>query len=131
MYVFLARFVEQQLFVLRQELSYVIYLTNNALPKSDGEALEQIESQQRQGVPLETHGELFQDVSAKFPCIMDTDDDGIWADGPLADNFKTDVIVLAISSDFVEDSIERLAEIANQRGYTLLDPQEVRVYRPT
>lgn len=77
---------------------------------------------------------LHDELTARHPCLCDLSDDevddSIWADGPLINNFGSNVAVIRIVWSAVDTAGEFLITTALKHGATVFDLQSGSVWRP-
>ncbi|MFZ4430133.1 MAG: hypothetical protein ACOYPS_07245 [Phycisphaerales bacterium] len=77
---------------------------------------------------------LHDQLTARFPCICslpdDKVDDGLWADGPLWNNFGHRAAVLAMVHSKAYEGSLFIIERANRLGLTVFDWAGPTIYRP-
>jgi len=73
--------------------------------------------------------ELHRRLTVKFPCICD-DPDGPWSDGPLINNFGKEIATLGMSYSRVEEVLPFLVQVALAMGFSVIDGQDDKIYRP-
>lgn len=90
---------------------------------------------------LETEGDapavfrtLHDQLTAKYPCICDLDDDsvdeqGVWSDGPLWNNFGARAAVLGLIYSRVDEVLPFVIESATALGLTVFEWDKA-IYRP-
>ncbi len=69
-------------------------------------------------------------VTARYPCICNlpddsVDDDGVWSDGPLWNDFCNRAAVLGMIWSRVEEVLPFLVRTANYLGLTVFDPSKL------
>lgn len=84
--------------------------------------------------PHPTLQELYDQLTAKYPCICDLSDEeidnGVWADGPLINNFAQDLAMVSISFSVIEEVAPFVIETANALNITVFDHQNQTIYSP-
>jgi hypothetical protein len=113
-------------------MSYTIDVVEVEIPADDQAAwelrehlLETAEARDPSAKMLE----LYHNLKAKHPCIME-DPDGPWSDGPLLGNFRSPVTTLGISYSRVEDALPSVISIATSMGFTVFDPDNQTIHGP-
>ncbi|WP_193014537.1 MULTISPECIES: hypothetical protein [Gammaproteobacteria] len=75
---------------------------------------------------------FYHAISQIFPCICDLSDeeeeDGIWCDGPLRNNFEAKIPVIGFVYSKVDEALPIVIKIANEMGISVLDWQQERVF---
>jgi hypothetical protein len=89
----------------------------------------------QQGTPPPIFRELHDMLTARCPCICalpddKLDDEGVWSDGPLWNNFGLRAAVLGIIWSRVEEVLPFVVRTANSLGFTVFDWGGPTVYRP-
>lgn len=78
--------------------------------------------------------QLHDELTARFPCICtlpdDKVDDGLWADGPLWNNFGHRAAVLAMSHSKAHEAMPFIIERANKLGLVVFDWAGPAIHRP-
>ena len=117
-------------------MSYNFAICTPPVPLDDSEAREKIDGL------IETHGppplifrHLHDELTARYPCISTLDDDhldddGVWSDGPLWNDFGHRVAVLGIIYSRVEEVMPYVIETATGLGLTVFDWGGPTIYRP-
>jgi hypothetical protein len=123
-------------------MSYTLDLVPNTLSSNTQEAFRQLETlreryydDEREKHPalVRLHEVLVQ----RYPCLSSYDDDGpeidesVWADGPLIDNFKSELGMLALSFSKVDEVLSFILKAAIDLNITVLDSQAGKITRPT
>jgi len=76
---------------------------------------------------------FFDEIVKIYPCICDLpedlEDDGVWCDGPLINNFKTNAPVIGFVYSKVEEALPIVVEKATKMGLSVLDWQAGAVYQ--
>lgn len=80
--------------------------------------------------------ELHDRLTAKYPCICTlpdetVDDDGVWSDGPLWNDFGDRAAVLGVVFSRADEVIPFLVRSANDLGLTVFDWAGPIIYRPS
>lgn len=77
---------------------------------------------------------LHDRLTARYPCLTslsdDENDDGVWSDGPLWNNFGKRAAVLGISFSRVDKVVPFVVESARSLGLLVFDYQTQHVHRP-
>jgi hypothetical protein len=123
-------------------MSFTLDLIVGDLPASSPEAWAEIErlrgsyyGDTRDKAPalLQLHERLTQ----RYPCLCsyaDDDpamDDSPWADGPMINNFASEMGMLAISYSRADEVVPFIIKEALQLGITVADGQSEKIYRPS
>jgi hypothetical protein len=114
-------------------MSYTIEIIHEPVPPDNLDVLsylDRLEESDAYGEPTPAVLTFYQEVVAKFPCITQ-DPDGPWADGPLINNFRYPVTILGISFSGVGEVLTWLIPKAAEHGFTVYDPQDDVIHRPT
>jgi hypothetical protein len=87
------------------------------------------------GPPPPVFRELYFSLTARYPCICTLPDDrvdqeGVWSDGPLWNDFGLRVAVLGITWSRVEEVMPFVVETANALGLTVFDWGGPTIHRP-
>ena len=78
---------------------------------------------------------LHDRLTARYPCICSlsderVDEEGVWSDGPLWDNFGHRAAVLGMVFSRVEEVLPFLVNTANELGLVVFDWAGPSIYRP-
>jgi hypothetical protein len=117
-------------------MSYNVAICTPPVPADDAAAWEGIDSLiKAQGDPPPVFRELHDLLTARYPCICTlsderVDQDGVWSDGPLWNDFGHRVAVLGMTWSRVEEVLPFLVRTANSLGLTVLDWGGPAIYRP-
>lgn len=121
-------------------MSYVVYIVEQAVPDSDDDAWQHIESvlARREGERALPANPVFlaliERLTARFPCICELpeeeEENGVWSDGPLRNNAAHSVTVLGMVSSRVDDALPFLVQTANALELVVFDEQEGKIHRP-
>lgn len=71
---------------------------------------------------------LHKRLTERYPCMCD-DDGAPWADGPLIDNFGSELAVLGVVSSEAAAVVPFVIESATAMGLTVFDSQEGTIHR--
>lgn len=86
------------------------------------------------GAVPEVFKQLHDELTARFPCICTLPDDyadnGLWADGPLWNNFGHRAAVLAMVHSKAHEGLPFIIERANLLGLTVFDWMGPTIHRP-
>jgi len=79
--------------------------------------------------------ELHDQLTARYPCICTlpddrVDEDGVWSDGPLWNDFGHTAAVLGVIYSRAEEVLPFLIQTANGLGLTVFDWGGPTIYRP-
>jgi hypothetical protein len=79
--------------------------------------------------------ELHDQLTARYPCICTlpddrVDEDGVWSDGPLFNNFGHRAAVLGITYSRVKEVLPFLLRTANTLGLPVFDSGAPSIFRP-
>jgi hypothetical protein len=118
-------------------MSYNIGIIKHNLPKDFAKACALFEKFADSDAPdtidpvyLKFHDE----ITKIFPCICSLPDNevdnGVWCDGPLIGNFKTNGPVIGFVFSKVEEALPVVVESALKMGLCVLDWQAEMVYTP-
>ena len=121
-------------------MSYTVDLIVGPLASLDEEAWKQIETLREAYYDDEREKaqelvELHAILTAKYPCLCSYADDdeemdnSPWADGPMIDNFSSEMGMLAISFSRAEEVVPFIVESANRLGITVADGQTGEIHR--
>jgi hypothetical protein len=88
-----------------------------------------------QGSPPPVFRELHDLLTARYPCICTlpddrVDEDGVWSDGPLWNDFGHRTAVLGVTWSRVEEVLPFLVRTANSLGLTVFDWGARAIHRP-
>ena len=88
-----------------------------------------------QGAPPPVFRELHDELTARYPCICTlpvdkVDEEGVWSDGPLWNDFGHRAAVLGMIWSRVEEVLPFLVRTANSLGLTVFDWGGPTIYRP-
>jgi len=124
-------------------MSYNVYLLVGQLPPNDGEVWEKIGQLQESyyGDEREMAPELVAlhtTLTAKYPCLsslsLSGDHEGMenspWADGPMLNNFKHEMGMLAMTFSQLDEVMPFVVSSANKHGVAVADQQLEMIFRP-
>lgn len=116
-------------------MSYTIAICLPPVSPDDGAAWAEVDDMiSAEGPAPEVFRELHDRLTARFPCICtlpdDQVDDGLWADGPLWNNFGHRAAVLAMVFSTVGEGLPFIVEQANDLGLTVFDWVGPTIFRP-
>jgi hypothetical protein len=120
-------------------MSYTVDLIVGPLPTSDKSAWKAIENlrtryyddkREKSQALITLHVEL----TAKYRCLSsyaddEDDEDCPWADGPMLNNFSSEMGMLAISFSRAGEVVPFIVEKANSLGITVADGQTGKIHR--
>jgi len=117
-------------------MSYNVAICVPPIPVDDTVAWAQLDSFiNSQGPPAPVFRELHDLLTARYPCISTlpddrVDEDGVWSDGPLWNDFGHKAAVLGVVYSRAEEVLPFLVKTANGLGLTVFDWGGPRIYRP-
>lgn len=117
-------------------MSYNVAICTPPLPSDDDSAWKEVDSLiKEQGVTPPVFRELHDQLTARYPCICAlpddrVDEDGVWSDGPLWNDFGHRAAVLGMIYSRVEEVLPFLVRTANDLGFTVFDWAGPSIYRP-
>ena len=117
-------------------MSYNVAICTEPVPSKDEEAWQAVDSLiDAKGEPPEVFKELHDRLTRRYPCISTlsderVDDDGVWSDGPLWNDFGHRAAVLGMVYSRVEEVLPFLVETANDLGLVVFDWTGPSIYRP-
>ena len=116
-------------------MSYNVAICPQPIPTSDAQAWQELDALiNTQGQPPEVFRELYERLTAKYPCICtlsdDEVDDGVWSDGPLWNNFGHRAAVLGMVYSRVEEALPFLVKTATDLGLVVFDWAGPTIVRP-
>jgi len=117
-------------------MSYNVAICTPPLPPDDDSAWEVVDSLiEEHGVTPPVFRELHDQLTARYPCICTLSDDrvdeeGVWSDGPLWNDFGHRAAVLGVIYSRVEEVLPFLVRTANDLGLTVFDWGGPSIYRP-
>ena len=106
------------------------------IPADDRDAWEQVDELiNSKGPPPPVFRDLYDALTDRYPCICTLpddriDEDGVWSDGPLWNDFGHRAAVLGVIYSRVEEVLPFLIETANVLGLTVFDWGGPNIYRP-
>jgi len=116
-------------------MSYTIGLCTFPIPDDFEEAFDIFDSVANDDIS-EIHPKylaFYQEISKVYPCICDLpedrEDEGVWCDGPLINNFKTTAPVIGFVYSKVDEALPVVIEMATKMGLSVLDWQVDEVYK--
>jgi hypothetical protein len=123
-------------------MSYTLDFVPNTLSSNNPEAFRQLEilRERYYDDESEKHPALVRlhDVLVRrYPCLSSYDDDdpaideSVWADGPLIENFKSELGMLALSFFKVDEALPFILKTAIDLKINVLDSQTGKITRPT
>jgi hypothetical protein len=117
-------------------MSYNVAICAPPVPAEDAAAWFELDGLiDAQGSVPQVFRELHDQLTARYPCICTlpddrVDEDGVWSDGPLFNNFGHRVGVLGITYSRVEEVLPFLVRTANTLGLTVFDWGGPSIFRP-
>jgi hypothetical protein len=117
-------------------MSYNIAICIPPVPTDDDEAWKAVDGLIEARGPAPPLFKLLHDqLTSKYPCICDlpdnrVDEDGVWSDGPLWNDFGHRAAVLGIIYSRVEEVLPFVVRTANALGLTVFDWGGPEIYRP-
>jgi hypothetical protein len=112
-------------------MSYNIDITSEPVPDDDEEAWEMLET--LRDLPDSSPGQhfipLYEKLTARYPCIMEPNEDSPWSDGPLINNFGQKHALLGLIYQAVDDALPFIIQTANEMGFTVFDEQQDEIHR--
>ena len=117
-------------------MSYNVAICTPPLPSDDDSAWKEVDSLiKEQGVTPPVFRELHDQLTARYPCICTlpddrVDEDGLWSDGPLWNDFGHRAAVLGMIYSRVEEVLPFLVRTANDLGLTVVDWAGPSICRP-
>jgi hypothetical protein len=122
-------------------MSYVLDFVVPRVPNRKGQAWDFLEDLQdryeedrKPAHPLLL--KLHQILVTRYPCLSSYADgdpdkaDCVWADGPLINNFASEMGMVAIAPAHVPEVLAFAVESALALGITVMDGQDEKIYRP-
>jgi len=118
-----------------QNMSYNVAICTPPIPADDHTARKALDALiGEEGSVPEIFKELYDQLTAKYPCICTLSDDevdhGVWSDGPLWNNFGHRAAVLGMVYSRVDEALPFLVQKANALGLTVFDWGGPTLYRP-
>jgi len=117
-------------------MSYNVAICIPPVPSDEKAAWGSIDAfTHAEGPTPEVFKTLHDRLTARYPCICTlpdetVDEEGVWSDGPLWDNFGHRAAVLGIVFSRVEEVLPFLVDTANELGLTVFDWVGPSIYRP-
>ncbi len=114
----------------------MVAIVVDPVPMADTAAWDELDSMIREaGEPPAVFRELHDRLTARYPCICTlpddrVDQDGVWSDGPLWNDFGHRAAVLGITWSRAEEVRPFLIRTANDLGVTVFDWGGPAIYRP-
>jgi hypothetical protein len=108
-------------------MSYNVAICTPPVPADDKAAWEALDSLiNEQGTPPPVFRELHDALTARYPCICTLPDDkvdeeGVWSDGPLWNDFSHRAAVLGMIWSRVDEVLPFLVRTANSLGLIVFD----------
>jgi len=116
-------------------MSYAIDIVAVPMPDDDAEAwaaaVQVLDAAMSEGVgpTSEVFRELHRRLTARFPCICD-DESGPWSDGPLINDFGTQIAVVGIAGSRIDEVLPFVIETATGMNLYVFDHQVAEIHRP-
>ncbi len=121
-------------------MSYTIILTTNTLPEPEKEAWEEISKLQDiyykdESEPVTQFNNFLDRLTASYPCLCSYEnndpamEDSPWADGPIRNNFKGTMGMLAMVSSCDDDVLFLILDLADEFDITVADTQTGALFR--
>lgn len=122
-------------------MSYSLDFVVPSVPKRKGQAWDFLEDlqdryEEDRGPAHPLLKQLHDVLVARYPCLSSYADGDPekencpWADGPLINNFASEMGMVAIKFSRAEDVIPFAVESALALGITVMDGQEEKIHRP-
>jgi hypothetical protein len=117
-------------------MSYNVAICTPPISSDDAAAWEQLDELiNTQGPPPSVFRELHDGLTARYPCICTLPDDrvdeqGVWSDGPLWNDFGHRAAVLGVVYSRAEEVLPFLVETAIGLDLTVFDWGGPNIYRP-
>jgi hypothetical protein len=116
-------------------VSYTVDIVAGPVPESDREAWAALPGLREElyvhaGDPSPEMRELHDRLTERYPCICE-DESGPWSDGPLINNFDRRMVILGLVYSRVDEVLPFIIQTAMGMGFTVFDPQVMRIYRPS
>jgi len=117
-------------------MSYNVAICTSPVPCDDAEVWEQLDELINfPGPPPPVFRELHDALTTRYPCMCSipderVDEDGVWIDGPLWNDFGHRAAVLGVVYSRVEEVLPFLVQTAVSLGLTVCDWGGPTVFRP-
>jgi len=117
-------------------MSYDVAICTSPVPLDDETAWGALDALiDAEGPVPEVFRTLHDRLTARYPCICSlpderVDEEGVWTDGPLLNDFGHRVAVLGMVFSRVEEVLPFLMNTANELGLTAFDWGGPSIYRP-
>jgi hypothetical protein len=117
-------------------MSYNLAVCTPPVSPNDEEAWDQLDGLiSSEGPQPSVFRQLHDALTVRYPCICTlpddkVDEDGVWSDGPLWNDFGHRVAVLGVVYSKVEEVLPFLIETAIDLGLTVFDWGGPNIYRP-
>ena len=131
-----ALFVGRPHFSIVDCMSCNVAICTPTLPPDDDSAWKEIDGLiNAQGAIPPVFRELHDQLTARYPCLCTlpderVDQEGVWSDGPLWNDFGHRAAVLGVIYSRVEEVLPFLVQTANDLGLTIFDWGWPSIYRP-
>lgn len=117
-------------------MSYNVAICLPPVPSDDQTAWAELDSMiESKGITPPQFQELHDRLTARYPCICslpdEAVDDGVWSDGPLANDFGHRAAVLGLVFSRVDEVLPFPIETANAQDMIVFDWQTRTIHRPS
>ena len=119
-----------------ESMSYNVAVCIPPIPAEDKAAWQVVDGIiSAEGTPPPVFRELHDMLTARYPCICTppdhrVDEEGVWSDGPLWNDFGHRAAVLGIIWSRVDEVLPFLVRTANSLGLVVFDWGGPTIYRP-
>jgi hypothetical protein len=121
-------------------VSYNVMIVVPPVPQEDAAAWSHVQrlaeaSYDDARPPPQLFSDLYARLTKRYPCICSLSDDqvdeeGVWSDGPLINNFCHEIVILGLVFSRADDVIPFIEETAVSAGLVFFDPQQEYISRP-
>ncbi|HVD96912.1 MAG TPA: hypothetical protein VNB90_01830 [Cytophagaceae bacterium] len=117
-------------------MSYILSITKNNIPILDKDAWKFLDelSASNTKEPAKEFINLLNTITQEYPDITtlseDKADEGVWSDGPLINNARSNVMTLGILPHYAGEVADFIIKAANKQGLIVFDFQLGQIYRP-
>lgn len=117
-------------------MSYNVAICTPPIPEEDEPAWEVVNGLiEAKGTVPSVFRELHDKLTARYPCICTlpdetVDEDGVWSDGPLWNDFGHRAAVLGVIYSRAEEVLPFVVKTANDLGLTVFDWGGPTIHRP-
>ena len=117
-------------------MSYNVAICTPPVPADDAAAWEEVDDLiNSESVPPSVFRLLYDALTARYPCISTLsddaiDDDVVWSDGPLGNDFGHRAAVLGVVYSRAEEVLPFVIETATDLGLTVFDWGGPNIFRP-